>query len=89
MLISNASNETMVGKVFLVDPDSIELKFYENMYLVDVDDEIGYKKTADKSNLMMEGLSENNPIAFGEQFFKLPGFTSIADHIECNLEDFL
>ena len=89
MLIMNCSNDTMVGKVFLVDPDSIELKMYENMYLVDGDDEIGYKKTADKSNLMMEGLSENNPLAFGEQFFKLPSFTEVATEMETHLEDFI
>lgn len=89
MLIMNCSNETMFGKVILVDPDSIELPLYRNMYFIDQDDEDGYRKTADKSNLMMEGLSENNPTAFGEQFFKLPSFTTIADYIEDNIDEFI
>ena len=89
MQIMNCSNETMVGKVFLTHPENIELKMYENMYLVDEDDEVGYRKTADISNLMMEGLSENNPTAFGEQYFKLPSFTLIAEHIADNLDEFI
>jgi len=89
MLISNSSNDTLVGKVFLVDEDSIEITLYDNMYFVDKDDEKGYEKTADKSNLMMEGLSENNPTAFGETYFKLPSFTSIAEHIENNIDNFI
>ena len=79
----------MVGKVYLEDPDSIEIKLYENMYIIDGDDQVIYNKTADKSNLMVEGLSENNPTAFGETFFHLPSFTQIATHIEDNIEDFI
>ena len=85
----NCCNETMVGKVILVDPDSIELPFYENMRIIDKDDEDGYRKTADKSNLMVEALSENNVTAFGERYFGLPGFTMIAEHIEDNIDDFI
>jgi hypothetical protein len=79
----------MVGKVFLVDPDNIDIPMYDNMYVIDGDDQVIYNKTTDKSNLMMEGLSENNPTAFGQTFFKLPSFTQIADHIEDNLDDFM
>jgi hypothetical protein len=79
----------MVGKVFLVDPDNIDIPMYDNMYVIDGDDQVIYNKTTDKSNLMMEGLSENNPTAFGQTFFKLPSFTAIANHIEDNLDDFM
>lgn len=89
MQVTNSSNETMVGKVILTHPEDIELPFYENMYIVDEDDRDGYRKTADISNLMVEGLSENNPTVFGQQFFKLPSFTMIAEHIEDNLDDFI
>lgn len=89
MQISNSSNDTLVGKVFLVNPDDIEIEIYSNMYFVDKEDEEGYYKTADKGNLMMEGLSENNPTAFGEVFLKLPSFTSIAEHIADNIDDFI
>lgn len=89
MQISNSSNDTLVGKVFLNNPDEIEIELYQNMYFVDSDDEEGYYKTADKGNLMMEGLSENNPTAFGEVFLNLPSFTSIAEHIADNINDFI
>ena len=89
MLIMNSSNETMVGKVYLEHPEDIDIKLYENMYIIDGDDQVIYNKTADPSNLMVEGLSENNPTAFGQTFFKLPPLTSILNHIEENIEDFV
>lgn len=89
MLIMNCCNETMVGKVYLEEPELINIQFYDNMRIIDGDDEVIYKKTADPSNLMVEGLSENNPAVFGEIFFGLPSFTQIADHIEDNIEDFI
>ena len=89
MLIMNSSNETMVGKVFLVHPEDIDIPLYDNMYIIDCDDQKGYEKTMDISNLMMEGLSENNPTEFGRTFFKLPTFTQLAEEIEDNLDDFI
>ena len=89
MQIMNSSNDTMFGKVFLVHPEDFEIVLYDNMYIIDKDDEEGYRKTADISNLMMEGLSENNPTEFGRQFFKLPTFTQLAEEIEDNIEDFI
>ena len=89
MLIMNSSNETMVGKVFLVNPENIDIPLYENMYIIDSDDEKGYQKTMDYGNLMMEGLSENNPTEFGRTFFKLPTFTQLAEEIEDSIDDFM
>lgn len=89
MQIMNSCNETLVGKVFLVHPEDIQLELYDNMYIVDKDDEIGYYKTNDPSNLMMEGLSEGNPTEFGRLFFKLPTFTQLCEEIEDNLDDFI
>lgn len=89
MQIMNSCNETLVGKVFIVHPEDIHLELYDNMYIVDKDDEIGYNKTTDPSNLMMEGLSEDNPTEFGRLFFKLPTFTQLCEEIEDNLDDFL
>ena len=88
MCVMNSSNETMLGKVFVSNPDDIELPVYENMYFVDADDEDGYRKTADKSNLMVEGLSEDNPIAFGQQYFKLPSYTVLSEYISDHLDEF-
>ena len=89
MLISNCSNDTMLGKVFLVEPEKIDIKLYDNMKIIDSDDQVIYNKTADPSNLMMEGLSENNPLAFGETYLNLPSCTSLLDQLEDNLESFL
>ena len=89
MLIMNCSNETMVGKVFLVNPEDINIKLYENMYIIDGDDQVIYDKTADPSNLMMEGLSENNPTAFGSVFLNLPSLTSVLDKIDENIDKFI
>lgn len=85
----NCCNDTMVGKVFLVNEDEIEIKMYDNMWIVDHDDQIIYNKSSNASNLMMEALSENNPTAFGEQFFNLPSFTEIASNIEKHLDLFI
>ena len=89
MQIMNASNDTMFGKVFLVHPERFEIKLYDNMYIIDEKDAKGYEKTADVSNLMMEGLSENNPTEFGRVYFGLPTFTQLAEEIEDNIDDFI
>ena len=89
MAIMNCCNETMVGKVVLDDPDAIDVPLYENMYMVDDDDQKNYYKTANVSNLMMEGLSEDNPTEFGRQYFNLPTFTEIAEYIEDNIDEFI
>lgn len=89
MKIMNSCNECMVGKVFLVDPDSIQIPLYDNMYLIDTDDEDSYRKTGDKSNLMMEALSENNITEFGRLYFQLPTFTMLSEYVEDHLEEFI
>ena len=88
MKIMNSCNECMVGKVFLADPDSIQIPLYDNMYLIDTDDEDSYRKTGDKSNLMMEALSENNITEFGRLYFQLPTFTMLSEYVEDHLEEF-
>lgn len=88
MLIANCSNDTMLGKVFLEREQDIDIKMYDNMYAVDKDDQKTYDKTSNASNLMVEGLSEDNPTVFGETYFKLPSFTEIASEIEDDLNSF-
>lgn len=89
MLIMNSCNETMVGKVFLLEQDKVRIEFYENMYFVDKKDEVGYDKTKDPSNLMMEYLSQADPLNFGYTILRLPGATEVLDYIGENLEEFL
>lgn len=59
------------------------------MWIVDKDDQVTYDKTSNASNLMVEGLSEDNPTVFGETYFHLPSFTDIASHIEDHIDLFL
>lgn len=59
------------------------------MWIVDNDDQVTYNKTSDPNNLMIEGLSEDNPTVFGETYFRLPSFTNIASHIEDHIDLFL
>jgi len=89
MLIMNSCNETMVGKVFLLEPGKINIKFYENMYFVDKKDEVGYEKTKDPSNLLVEYLSQSDPLDFGHVIFGLPEPTEILDYIGDNIDDFV
>lgn len=88
-LIMNCCNDTMLGKVYIIDQDGIEIQRFDNMYTVNKKDEIVYQKTLDPSNLMVEGLSEDNPTRFGEQFLDLPSFTAIATDMEKHIDLFL
>ena len=87
--IMNCSNETLVGKVYLKNPEEISIELFPNMWIVDGDDEDIYKKTCDPSVLLVEGLAEDNVMRFGEVYFKLPSFSLIADQIENNIDKFL
>jgi hypothetical protein len=89
MLIMDSSNETMVGKVILLEPNKVKVKFYDNFYFVDKKDELGYEKTKDPSNLMVEWLTQNDPLDFGYWVLNLPEATSILDHISDNIDDFI
>lgn len=89
MLIMNCCNDTMLGKIYLIDEDGIEIKMFDNMYTTDKEDEVIYRKSSIVSNLMVEGLSEDNPTAFGEQFLNLPSFTLIASDMEKHIDLFL
>lgn len=85
MLVANISTETMVGKVFLEAP--MEVPMYDNMWIVDSKDETIYNRTANASNLLVEGLSEDNPLAFGQLYLHLPSMDEIFEDVEEHLEE--
>jgi dsDNA-binding SOS-regulon protein len=89
MLIMNSCNETMIGKVIVLEPNKIKVKLYDNMYFVDKKDEVGYDKTKDPSNLMMEWLSQDDPIDFGHCVLNLPEPTELLEFIAENKDDFV
>jgi len=89
MCIMNSCNETLVGKVFLDNPEDITLPFYDNMYFVNKTDSEGYAPyLKDPSNLMMEVLTQDDEINFGTLFLNLPEPNSILEFIGDNIKDF-
>lgn len=65
----NMSNETLVGKVYLEEPDNIEVPIPEG-FIFRGDDEEKYK--LDKSNFMLETYTEGDIFNFGKTFLDLP-----------------
>lgn len=86
--ITNCTNDTLFGKVFLLNPSEVEMPFYENFRIVDADDESTYSKIK-SSAWMMELYSERDPLCFGERVMGLPSATSILNEINENLKDFI
>ena len=78
IIIGNMSNETLIGKVFLEDPDDFDIPIPEKFDFKG-DEEAKYK--LDKSNYMLEVLTED-PINFGTLFLGLPTVEEIIDIID-------
>ncbi len=87
ILIMNASNETMVGKVFLEDPDSIDIKFYPGFVFVDKDEEEKY--IMNPGDFLLEVYSQNDVLNFGEIFLKLPPIDSVIGLVNENITSLL
>lgn len=68
-IIMNASNETMVGKVFIDNPEDLKVQMY-NIFKFRGDDLAKYK--LDPGGYLVELLSENDPFDFGEIVLNLP-----------------
>lgn len=85
--IMNASNESLIAKVYFERPEDIRLPVYENMYFVDKEDEENYHKTEKNPAVaMLEIYTENDPINFANIFLNLPNATELlsilSDHID-------
>lgn len=70
----NASNDTMVGKVFIDDASSVNIPLYKNFNFIGKEKD-EYKM--DNSNFMLEVYSQNDVLNFGHIFLDLPEFSSI------------
>lgn len=84
--IMNASNETLVAKVFLENPQEIDIEIFK-AFEFKGDERNKYK--LDISNFMMEVYSENDVLNFGHMFLNLPETTEVLSGIEENIKDFI
>lgn len=85
--ITNCTNDNLVGKVFLLNPDDVKMPFYENFRIIDAKDEETYSKIQ-SSAWMMELYSQRDPLSFGERILELPSATELLSEIESMLDEF-
>ena len=80
----NISNETLVGKVFLENPDAYNIPMYGSFHFrgSDLDD---YKFNV--SNFMLEAYSERDVFTFGNIFLHLPEPDDVLDELDDMIDD--
>jgi len=84
MVVWNISNETMVGKVFLENPDDFDIPVYGSFNFRG-DDLADYK--VDVSNFMMECYSERDIYTFSNIFLKLPTPDKVLAALSDDIDD--
>lgn len=83
-IIMNASNETMVGKVFIDNPEDAKIQLYK-LFKFKGNEYASYKQ--DPGGFLVEVLSENDPFNFGEIFLNLPSPDTILRDIKDILDE--
>lgn len=73
--ISNESNDTFIGKVYVDNPDEINLPFYAQYDFLDRQDAADYKMN--KAALMMETALQGDYMLAGEISLNLPGIAEL------------
>lgn len=86
IIIMNCSNETFVGKIFLLDPDQITVEIYDNFIFRGKERE---KYKMDKANYLLEIYTEGDVFNLGTIGFHLPKPNDILTEIGDNISDFL
>lgn len=87
VLITNCTNDTLVGKVFLLNPDDVKLPFCDNFRIIDAKDEETYSKIK-SSPWVIELWSERDVLTFGEVVLGLPSPTELLNEIGDDLLHF-
>jgi len=72
----DASNDTLVGKVFLDDAPNMNIPIFKNFIFAGKEKD-EYK--LDISNLMLEVYSQNDILDFGHLFLDLPEISSLLE----------
>jgi hypothetical protein len=85
-MITNAGNESMVGKFLLENLNDVDVPMYDSFNFIGAEKE-EYK--LDKNNFIMEIYSQGDMLNFGEIVFKLPNPIDILEDITENLEEFI
>lgn len=75
MSISNSSNDTFVGKVYMDNDDDINLPFYSQYNFLDNEEAVSYKMN--KAALAMETALQGDYMLAGEIALGLPGITEL------------
>lgn len=88
VMISNCTNETLVGKVFLLNPDDVKIPFCSNFRIIDAKDEETYSKIK-SSAWVMELWSQRDVLSFGEVVLNLPSPTTVLSEIGDDLDFFM
>lgn len=86
IIVWNISNETLIGRVFLDNPDQYKIPIYKsfNFRGNDLDN---YK--LDVSNFMLECYSERDVLNFGSIFLNLPSVSDVLDEFDHDIEKYL
>lgn len=84
IIIMNSSNDTLVGKVYIDDVDSIKVPIYNNFHFIGKEEK-EYK--LDISNFMLEVLSQNDILNFGRIFLDLPSFSTVLEDSKDRLSE--
>jgi len=87
VMVANSNNESLVGKVFLLDPDDVKMPFCNNFWIVDAKDEKTYSKIK-SSAWVMELWSEGDVLSFGEVVLGLPSASDILTEVGDDLKYF-
>lgn len=86
IIVWNISNETLIGRVFLDDPEQYKIPVYNSFHFRgnDLDN---YK--LDVSNFMLECYSERDVLNFGSIFLNLPSVSEVLDEFDHDIEKYL
>lgn len=86
IVIDNISNETLFGKVYLVNPEEFEIPIYDSFKFYG-DERAKYK--LDVSNFMLECYSERDSFDFGNLFLNLPDPSEVLALVDEHIEELL
>ena len=85
IIVWNISNETLIGRVFLDNPEKYQIPVY-NSFNFRGNDLDNYK--LDVSNFMLECYSERDVLNFGSLFLNLPSVSEVLDVFDQEIEKF-
>lgn len=86
ILVMNASNETMIGKVFIMNPDDVKIPVYNSFRFVGKEESDNAK--IEPGSWIMEQLSTGDVLNLGHVALHLPEIDTILNHIGNHIKEF-